>query len=306
MRRTFWVAATCALAIGFAAVVSGCGSGAVNGNFTYNTTSTASSVVRGAKANRSGGTNFGTWTFVDGDLTATLVRTDGGTAQYTLTVNATCAAPSTDFGFQLCTISGGACTAGAVACPSDAVPTAGDTFFLKTVEGIALFALTGNELHAGVVQGSCDANIAGDYVFTHMGVGSRDLLGMYQLDATFTNIVHADFGMRSKNATSPFEKEVVYTTDDPNGQLTLSGATCTNGVWSIPEPGGGGGTLYATLTQSGLFLLNKSDDGGILSFKMASKCRTTNRRAPLRFNSARRPRTTSRRRERRERFPAAR
>jgi F0F1-type ATP synthase membrane subunit c/vacuolar-type H+-ATPase subunit K len=56
MRRTFWVAITCALAIGFAAAMSGCGSGPVNGNFADNTTSTASSFSRTTGRQRSVGT----------------------------------------------------------------------------------------------------------------------------------------------------------------------------------------------------------------------------------------------------------
>jgi hypothetical protein len=257
------------LAIGFAAVMSGCGSGPVNGNFTYNTTSTASSFSRTTGGQRAGGTSFGTWTFTDGALTASLVRTNNGEAQFTVTVNATCEAPSTAFGFQRCSVTTASCAAGAIACPNDAVPPAGENFFLKTVEGVALLALGGNELHAGIVQGSCSTNIAGDYLFAHMGVGSQELLGMYRLDAAFTNIVHADFGIRATDVgTTPVQKEVVYTTGDPNGEITLTGTSCNNGVWSIPIPGGG--TIFATLTQSGLFLLNKSDAGGLLSFKASN------------------------------------
>lgn len=268
MRRTFWVAVTCAMAIGFAAAMSGCSSSnPANGNYTYNTTSTASTVRKSGE--RAAGTKFGTWTFTDGALTASLATTNSGVVQYTVNVNATCAAPSSDFGFQLCTTGeGSSCTAGAVACPSGAAPSAGVTFFLKTVEGVALFALTENELHAGIVQGSCAANIAGDYLFAHMGVGSQDLFGMYKLDATITNVTHADFGVRATNtAADPDDREVFYSTGDPGGDITISGATCSNGVWTIPTPSG---DIIATLTDSGLFLLNKGSEGGILSFKLAN------------------------------------
>lgn len=260
------MALTCATAIGLAAAFSGCGSSSVNGNYTYNTTSTASTVKRGA---RSGDSRFGTWTFADGTLTATLATTNSGTVQYTVTVKATCAAPSSDFGFQVCTtIDGSSCADGAVSCPADAAPPTGTNFFLKTVEGVALFALAGSELHAGIVQGSCDANIAGDYLFSHMGVGSHELLGMYRLTANFASIIHADFGVRATSTAShPYPKEAVYTTGDANGAITPTSPACTNGVWTFGA--GGGGQIKATLTDSGLFMLDTGDGdgGGILSFK---------------------------------------
>lgn len=269
MRRTFWMAMTCALAIGFAAAMAGCGSGSVNGNYTYTTTSTASTVRRGAHRT-SADTNFGTWTFLDGTLSATIVRQNAGVAQFTVSATATCEAPSADFGFQVCKIKeNGSCTAGAIACPTDAAPKKDDAFFLKTVDGVALFALMGKHLHVGIVQGSCDTNIAGDYAFAHLGVGSNDLFGMYKLVPGFTSVTHADFGLRATNpAANPQVREVFYTTGDPGGTFTPpSTPTCTNGVWNIPTAGP---NVHATLTQSGLFLLNSGGNGDGLSFKMTN------------------------------------
>jgi hypothetical protein len=100
-----------------------------------------------------------------------------------------------------------------------------------------------------------------------MGVGSKELFGLYKLDATFSSVTHADFAARATGMGSPLPKEIYYSTGDPNGDLAITGATCSNGVWTIPTPGG---DIFATLTASGLFMLNKSDDGGILSFKVAN------------------------------------
>lgn len=236
-------------------LLTACGGGSSDNpddgtEFTYSTTSSKG--------------DYSEWTLSGSDLNAVWnVVSDVGEIDYTFTIAATCASADS-FGSQVCTISSSSCSDGVSACPS--APT--DDFSLMEVPGVALFATTdaglpAAQLHVGFAKNNnaCSDDVSGEYVYVHTGLGNRDSFGVYQSDADFINIVHADFGFTTTDDN--VTQALSYNTGTPNEAFTDNG--CNNGLREREISGGE--TLRAMITSSGLFVLDlPAGQGGIVAF----------------------------------------
>ncbi len=208
------------------------------------------------------------------------VTNDMGVINYTWNIAASCGAPDTTYGYRNCSIASASCTVGAaVVCPA---ATPDGTFQLMEITGTALVVhvpltiamLTDgsahDELHAGFISGGCPTDVSGDYsyVLTGRANGSHsatDLFGVYRSDATFNNIIHADFSMGTVGEAAISTAVSDYTTFDPHGAVTLTGNTCQNGVF-VRELAGATTRLNVT-SGSGFIFDFPAGQGGVIAIK---------------------------------------
>ncbi len=254
LNRLFLFSVTIALSL----IVGGCGSddAAITPaeNNTYATTSSKG--------------DYSEWTIVGNQLDAILnVVSTTGEIEYTFTIDASCAAPSS-FGVRSCTIASSSCADGTLVCP--AAPTG--IFEMMDVPGVALFVNIGSgaseQLHVGFAKdnSACIQDVSGDYTMIHTGLGLAENFGMYRSDADFLDIMHSDFGFATPdmNATT---QTVVYTTGTEAELLIDNG--CVNGVRTRGL--GGGDVIRSMMTNSGLFVLDfPAGQGGLISFKTSN------------------------------------
>lgn len=214
-------------------------------------------------------------TSTKGDYTEWSINEDGtvhavwqvinarGTTDYTHTFDASCAS-ATATGLQTCNFTTVSCSAGVLACP--ALPSG--TFSMINIPDVAIFVETDDagtrQLHVGFVKDetACTEDVSGDYVYMHLGLGKRDIFGLYRSDENFMNIIHADFGFETSDANA--HQTLSYNTGTPSATLVDKG--CVNGV---REREIAGGLVRSMMTKSGLFVLDlPAGQGGMLSFKV--------------------------------------
>ena len=186
-----------------------------------------------------------------------------GKTDYTHTFDANCSTP-TITGLQECAFIGVSCRAGLLACPS--LPSG--TFSMMNIPDVAIFVETDDgrtrQLHIGFIKddNACTQDVSGDYVSMHIGLGKRDVFGIYRSDENFINITHADFGFETSDAN--IHQTLSYNTGTPSASLVDKG--CLNGV---REREISGGLIRSMMTKSGLFVLDlPAGQGGMLSFKV--------------------------------------
>ena len=191
-----------------------------------------------------------------------VINTRGGT-DYTHTFDARCASPTTT-GLQSCNFTTVSCSAGLLACP----PLPSGSFSMMNIPDVAIFVETDDgvtrQLHVGFVKddNACSEDVSGDYVSMHLGLGKRDIFGLYRSDENFINISHADFGFETSDAN--VHQTLSYNTGRESAILVDKG--CVDGV---REREIAGGLVRSMMTKSGLFVLDlPAGQGGMLSFKV--------------------------------------
>ncbi|HUP58095.1 MAG TPA: hypothetical protein VM598_11625 [Bdellovibrionota bacterium] len=210
----------------------------------------------------SSGDGFGRWRIEDASFDSEWsVTSSAGSVQYVYSLAGSCGGPTT-FGFKSCTISTSSCVAGAAACPTPPAP--GETVNILELPGVSalIYTPTQNLLHSGSVLGSCDAEIAGDYLSASTGLGSIKLFGLYRSDSTFTNFIDSSFGLYD-----PASPKLFYatTTASGTGATTLGPVTCQNGIRTFEL---GGIPVRATMTAGGLWGFSLPPGyGGAISFR---------------------------------------
>lgn len=230
------------------------------GSYTYGSTSTKG--------------DYATWT-ISGDSMSIewQVPSATGAINYTYSISATCGSENATYHYKTCTVSSASCTAGALACSG--TPTAGTTFDMMAVPGVAIFVHTGSgtaneQLHVGVVAdaNACSSDISGTYVFIRTALGEEDLFGMYSSDSNFTTVNHADFRMSAGSSTAT--PTIVYNAGGGTGTglESLTGSSCSNGLRTRTLSGS---QIRSMMTASGLFILDlPSGSGGLVSFKTSN------------------------------------
>jgi len=214
-------------------------------------------------------------TSTKGDYTEWSINADGmvhavwkvinnrGETDYTHTFDATCSS-ATATGLQRCNFTTVSCRAGVLACPT--LPSG--SFSMMNIPDVAIFIETDEggerQLHVGFVkdENACSEDVSGDYLTMHLGLGKRDIFGLYRSDANFINIIHADFGFETSDANG--HQTFSYNTGVASTALVDKG--CVDGV---REREIAGGLIRSMMTKSGLFVLDlPSGQGGMLSFKI--------------------------------------
>ena len=191
-----------------------------------------------------------------------VINNTGG-IDYIHTFDANCGV-ETSTGLRECNFTSVSCEAGLLACP----PLLSGSFSMMNMPDVALFVETDDgvdrQLHVGFVkdENACNEDVSGDYFSLHLGLGKRDIFGMYRSDANFTNIVHSDFGFETSDANA--HQTLSYNTGTASASLLDKG--CVNGV---REREIDGRFIRSMMTKSGLFVLDlPAGQGGILSFKV--------------------------------------
>ena len=235
----------------------GCGGGVSDETPTVKSSTYATTSTRG---------DYTEWTLTGNTLSAVWQVVNGmGGIDYTHTFDATCG-PEASTGLRECTFGTVTCADGLSACPP--VPTG--SFSMMHVPDVAIFVHTGtgvsSQLHIGFLKDdtACTQDVSGDYVSMHIGLGKRDIFGMYRSDTNFIDILHSDFGFTTTD--SNMHQTLSYNTGTEAATLVNNG--CTDGVRFRDI---GGSSLRSMMTRSGLFVLDlPAGEGGILSFKVAN------------------------------------
>ncbi len=151
--------------------------------------------------------DYAEWTITGSALNATwYVENTTGAIDYTYTIAANCGDPDS-YGVRSCAITSSSCDDGVSLCSSTTPPSG--SFDMMDVPGVALFVHTGSgstaQLHIGFAKDStaCTADISGDYTMIYTGLGRQENFGVYRSDASFINIIHADFGFDTPDMNMP-------------------------------------------------------------------------------------------------------
>lgn len=186
-----------------------------------------------------------------------------GAVEKIYTVDALCGSVNADFGHRTCLVDGDAiCADGTVACEPGDGPQDGETFTIFEVPGMALIVnVEDAELHAGFAAGDCSEVATDDYTFVNVGLGQREIFGLFRTDADFSTVHHMDFGF----SDAP-ENQLSYTTGDQAGLVAgISASACKDGVRELLIEGSGE-TLRLVVTQAGHFVLDKPEgEGGLIA-----------------------------------------
>jgi len=235
------------------------------GGSSEDTSSTVSTVENKTYSTTSTKGDYTEWSILaDGTVHAVwqVINNTGG-IDYIHTFDANCGV-ETATGLRECTFTSVSCEAELLACP----PLPSGSFSMMNVTDVALFVETDDgvdrQLHVGFVkdENACNEDVSGDYFSLHLGLGKRDIFGMYRSDENFTNIVHSDFGFETRDANA--HQTLSYNTGTSSTLLLDKG--CVNGV---REREISGGLIRSMMTKSGLFVLDlPAGQGGILSFKV--------------------------------------
>jgi hypothetical protein len=194
------------------------------------------------------------------DVTWEVIDSAGLTA-YTFDISATCSAPAST-GLQNCVFDTVSCADGVDMCP---LPPTG-SFDVMVVPSVALFAHDGDQLHVGFVkdEGTCTDDVSGDYTYARLGLGQRDIFGLYRSDADFLTVSHIDYGFSTTNMNT--SQSLSYNSGTPTEVFVDEG--CSDGV---RYRGNGSTNVRSMMTANGLFVLDlPSGQGGILAFQASN------------------------------------
>jgi hypothetical protein len=226
--------------------------------------------------------DFALWTITDGAFTVTWTGTDtagGGAAVWEL--SGTCTAADASYGYRDCTVATAKLTSGSSDAGAGSGPAAGDEYYFLDLPGVAMVAhpkgASGDfrhDLHIGLAVGSC-ANAGGthDVRFVRAGApGNLDiLLGRATIVANTSGIVSSvdewDYGLvvngaSSMNSASDPIRPILLTQSIVPHPLPITGATCDNGVVTLPIPGN---TLRGVITEAGVGLLDLPHRPGVVN-----------------------------------------
>jgi hypothetical protein len=210
----------------------------------------------------SSGDGFGRWQLADDSFSSEWSVTSAtGVVQYVYSLGGSCGGATT-FGFKPCTIAATGCAPGAAGCPTP--PAAGEVFYVLEMPGVSaiIYTPTQNQLHSGTVLGSCDAEVAGDYLSASTGLGSIKLFGLYRSDSTFTNFIDSSFGLYDPAAPKLF---YATTSGSGTGATSIGSVACENGIRTFELSGV---PVRATLTAGGLWGFSLPPGyGGSVSFR---------------------------------------
>ncbi len=268
MKRKGWLVFGGVFAFVLATQIQSCAKkdeGTSTSGVTYSTTGTTG--------------DYAEWTVSGSSLTAIWkVTTNTGAIAKTLNVSATCGAADATFGYKVCSVASGTCTAEPTfTCAADDAPSAGKQFYMFEVPGVALVVKGKTEsgtpdiqeqLHVGLLKDTSCASISGDYTFMMTGLKKYELFGIYRTDADFNSVIHADFGF-DNGGTAASNPTVRYTTGTPNGVESITGSGCVDGV-RVRSIGSGGSasTIRMASTSAGAFIVDlPSGSGGLVAFK---------------------------------------
>ncbi len=186
-----------------------------------------------------------------------------GAIEKTYFVTAVCGSIDPDFGDRTCLVDGDAlCTDGVVPCEPNDGPQNGETFTIFEVPGMALIANVENEqLHAGFAAGACDDMPTDDYTFINLGLGQKDIFGLFRTDSAFSLVHHLDFGF-----TDDPENQIAYTTGDDGGTVAgITASACQDGVRELVIDATSD-TLRMMITGAGHFIIDKPEgQGGLIA-----------------------------------------
>jgi hypothetical protein len=186
--------------------------------------------------------DFATWTISGTNVSAVWekIHTDG-TVAATFKISASCESEDVLFGDRACTI-----TTSSTDVPSVLPPSVGTP--LKLVEAVnsALFvfidadAKSGlpSQLHIGILNDAngCTADLSGEYLYVHTGLGTKELFGLYAIDSNFESVRHAGFGMAGGSVK---DASLGYVIDNSSvtGAHHLNTSSCKNGIQRIAFDG---------------------------------------------------------------------
>ena len=213
--------------------------------------------------------DFATWTISGVDVRAVWQKINlTGTVAATFTIQAICGSASATNGERACGIT--ASTTDVAGIPP---PKIGNTFKIVEAVGSALFVYTAadadtgmpSQLHIGVMHDSvgCNVDLSGEYLYTHIGPGSKSLFGLYRVDKNFEAINHADFGMHGGSLA---EAQLHYLTDygTSTGEELILNLGCEAGVQRVTFNGDEDRVLR---TKTGTLILDMAaGQGGNIAF----------------------------------------
>jgi len=192
-----------------------------------------------------------------------------GAIEKTYIASAVCASQNDEYGYRNCLVDGDAqCVSGTQQCGDDDGPQDGDTLTIFEVPGTALLVNSGHDgqLHAGFAAQGCSEVATQDYSYINIGLGQRDVVGLFRTDGDFSTVHHMDFGF----SDAP-DNELSYNTNDPGGLVAgLSASPCDGGVreLTIAETND---KLRLVITAAGHLVLDKPEgQGGMLAISKAN------------------------------------